>query len=102
MRTWTKETDKIFFDMWGHGEPEGIAAAVNAWHRSNATRKGDSLAPITTARGVMYHALKHGLLHQADVDAYDKQQKSERAKRQYISAKISQIVLARDGNQCLL
>jgi len=102
MRTWTKETDKIFFEMWEHSEPDEIATIVNDWHRSNAQSKGYSLAPFTTARGVMYHALKHGLILQSDVEAYDKQQKSERAKRQYISAKVYQLVLERDGNQCLL
>jgi hypothetical protein len=102
MRTWIKETDQIFFEMWEHGEPEEIATRVNDWHTDNAKRKGNSLAPVTTARGVMYRALKHGLILQSDVDAYDKQQKSERAKRQYISAKVSRLVLERDGNNCLL
>jgi hypothetical protein len=102
MRTWTKETDQLFFEMWEHAQPEEIAARVNDWHESNAKSKGLSFAPVTTARGVMYHALKHGLIPQSDVDAYDKQQSSDRNKRKYISTKVAQVVLERDGNKCLL
>jgi hypothetical protein len=102
MRTWTKETDQIFFEMWEHGEPEEIAARVNDWHRSNAKMKGLSFSPVTTARGVMFHALKLGLILPSDVEAFDKQQKRDRSKRRYVSATVSQVVLKRDGNQCLL
>ena len=102
MRIWTKETDKIFFEMWDHCEPEEIATLVNDWLSSNAKSKGYSLVPVTTTRGVMYHALKHRLILRSDVDAFDEQQKRERAKRQYISAKVFKVVLERDSNKCLL
>jgi len=82
MRIWTKEADKIFFERWGHSEPDEIAILVNDWFSNNARSKGHGFTPVTTARGVMYHALKHGLILQSDVDAFDKQQKSERRKRE--------------------
>ena len=102
MRIWTKETDKIFFEMWGHCEPDEIAKSVNNWLGSYAKSKGYGSSPVTTARGVMYHALKHGLILQSDVDAFDKHQKMERAKRQYVSVKVREEILERDGKKCLL
>ena len=102
MNTWTKETDKIFLEMWGKSSPDEIAVVVNNWHRDKSLSKGDGLSTRTTARGVMYHALKFGLVSLEEVSAFDKQQKSERAKRGHISNKISQIILQRDNNQCLL
>lgn len=102
MNTWIKETDKMFFEMWGHSSPAEIATAVNNWHSGNSQAKGDRFAPMTTARGVMYRALKHGLVSSAEVSAYDKQQKKDRSKRGYISNKVRQAVLQRDGNKCLL
>lgn len=88
--------------MWGNNSPTEIAAAVNNWHSNFSQIKGAGFSPITTARGVMFHALKFGLISSADVSAFDKQQKSDRGKRSYISNKIRQEVLLRDGNQCLL
>lgn len=102
MNTWTKETDEIFLEMWGHNSPAEIAIAVNNWHSSIGKMKGANFSPMTTARGVMFHALKFGLISPADVSAFDKQQKSDRGKRGYISSKTRHEVLLRDGNQCLL
>ena len=100
MNTWTKETDKIFLELWGKSPLDEIARAVSNWHQDNA--KGNGLAPITTARGVMYHALKFGLVSSEEVSAFDKRHKSEYAKRKRIPKEISQTVLQRDNNQCLL
>jgi hypothetical protein len=102
MNTWTKETDKILLEMWGKSGPDEIAVAVSNWHRDNSLSKGGGHSPITTARGVMYHALKFGLVSSEEVSAFDKQQNSERAKRGYVSNEISRAVLQRDNNQCLL
>ncbi|MCJ7434714.1 MAG: HNH endonuclease [Anaerolineales bacterium] len=102
MTTWTKETDKIFLELWGHGSPAEIATVVNNWHSGNSRAKGHRLAPMTTARGVMYRALKHGLVSSAEVSAFDQQQKSDRAKRGYVSNEVRQAMIQRDGNKCLL
>ena len=39
MKTWTKETDEIFFKMWDHCDPDEIAIAVNDWHSKNVQEK---------------------------------------------------------------
>lgn len=102
MSTWNKETDKIFLALWGRNSPAEIAAAVNNWHSDDGKAKNARLLTITTARGVMYHALKLGLISPADVSIFDKQQTSDRQKRGYVSSKIRQAVLQRDNHQCLL
>lgn len=102
MSTWNKETDKIFLALWGRNSPAEIAAAVNNWHRHDSKTKNARLMTITTARGVMFHALKLGLISSAEVSIFDKQQKSDRQKRGYVSSKIRKTVLQRDHNQCLL
>jgi hypothetical protein len=102
MNTWNKETDKIFLEMWGRNSPAEIAVAVNNWHRDESKAKNAGFMTITTARGVMFHALKFGLISSAEVSTFDKQQKSDRQKRGYVSSKIRKAVLQRDNNQCLL
>ena len=102
MTTWNKETDKIFLAMWGRSSPAEIAAAVNDWHSDDTKAKNAKYATITTARGVMYHALKLGLISSAEVSIFDQQQKSDRQKRGYVSSKVRKAVLQRDNNQCLL
>lgn len=101
MTTWNKETDKIFLELWGRSSPAEIAAAVNDWHSNDSKAKNARYATITTARGVMYHALKLGLISSAEVNIFDQQQKSDRQKRGYVSSKIRQAVLQRDHHQCL-
>ena len=101
MSTWNKATDAIFLAMWGSNSPAEIAVAVNNWHREDSKAKNVGLAIVTTTRGVMYHALKLGLISVAEVSAFDKQQKSDRQKRGYVSSKTRAAVLQRD-NQCLL
>lgn len=101
MSTWNKATDKIFLAMWGGNSPAEIAVAVNDWHREDSKAKGIGLAIATTARGVMYHALKLGLISEAEVSAFDKQQKSDRGKRGHVSNKNRAAVFQRD-QQCLL
>jgi len=101
MTTWNKETDKIFLAMWGGNSPAEIAVAVNRWHRDDSKAKNNSFATVTTARGVMYHALKLGLISPAEVDIFDKQQTRDRQKRGYVSSKIRTAVLQRDHHQCL-
>jgi len=100
MNTWNKETDKIFLEMWGKSSLDEISAAVGNWHRDHA--KEDGFALSTTARGVMYHALKFGLVSSEEVSAFDKQHKSEYAKRKRIPKEIMRTVLQRDNHQCLL
>ena len=102
MTTWNKETDKIFLELWGRSSPAEIAVAVNNWHSDDSKAKNAKYATITTARGVMYHALKFGLISSEEVSIFDKQQKSDRQKRGYVSSKIHQAVLQRDNHQCLL
>lgn len=102
MSTWNKETDKIFLAMWGYNSPDEIAAAVNNWHEDDGKAKNARLLTITTARGVMYHALKFGLISSAEVAIFDKQQNSDRQKRGHVSSKMRQAVLQRDHHQCLL
>lgn len=101
MSTWNKETDRIFLEMWGRNSPAEIAAAVNNWHRDDGKAKNARLLTITTARGVMYHALKLGLISSAEVSNFDQQQKSDRQKRGYVSSKVREAVLQRDHRQCL-
>lgn len=101
MTTWNKETDKIFLELWGHNSPAEIAAAVNDWHSADSKAKNASFATITTARGVMYHALKLGLISSAEVSRFDKEQKRDRQKRGYISSQNRKAVLQRDNHQCL-
>lgn len=101
MTTWNKETDKIFLAMWGYNSPAEIAAAVNNWHWDDSQAKNAGFATVTTARGVMYHALKFGLISSAEVTIFDQEQKSDRQKRSYVSSKIRKAVLQRD-HQCLL
>jgi predicted RNA-binding Zn-ribbon protein involved in translation (DUF1610 family) len=101
MTTWNKETDKIFLELWGRNSPAEIAAAVNDWHSADSKAKNAGWATVTTARGVMYHALKLGLISSAEVSIFDQQQKSDRQKRSYVSSKIRQAVLQRDHHQCL-
>lgn len=88
--------------MWGRASPAEIAAAVNLWHSDDSKAKNARYAIITTARGVMYHALKLGLISSVEVSIFDQQQKSDRQKRGYVSSKIRKAVLQRDNNQCLL
>ena len=102
MSTWNKETDKIFLELWGRASPAEIAVAVNHWHEADGKAKNARLITVTTARGVMYHALKFGLISSAEVDIFDQQQKSDRQKRGYVSSKIRKAVLQRDHHQCLL
>ena len=102
MTTWNKETDKIFLAMWGHSSPAEIATAVNDWHSDDGKAKNARLLTVTTARGVMYHALKLGLVSSAEVSLFDQQQRSDRQKRGYISSKIRKAVLQRDHHQCLV
>ncbi len=102
MTTWNKETDKIFLALWGRNNPDEIAAAVNDWHSADGKVKNARLLTVTTARGVMYHALKLGLISSEEVSLFDQQQKSDRYKRGYISSKVRQAVLQRDQHQCLL
>ncbi len=102
MTTWTKETDKIFLELWGHSSPAEIAAAVNEWHSDNNRAKEHRFTQMTTARGVIFHALKHGLISSEQVNAFDKQQRSDRAVRGRISDQARQTVILRDGNKCLL
>lgn len=102
MTTWNKETDKIFLELWGGNSPAEIAAAVNDWHRDDGKAKNARLLTITTARGVMYHALKLGLISSEEVSLFDQQQKNDRYKRGYISSKVRKTVLQRDNHQCLL
>ena len=101
MTTWNKETDKIFLELWGRSSPAEIAAAVNDWHRADGKAKNARLLTVTTARGVMYHALKLGLISSAQVTIFDQQQKSDRQKRSYVSSKIRTAVLERDHHRCL-
>jgi predicted restriction endonuclease len=101
MTTWNKETDKIFLALWDSKSPAEIAAAVNAWHSDDSKAKNARYATITTARGVMYHALKLGLISSAEVSLFDQQQKSDRQKRSYISSNIRKAVLHRDHHHCL-
>jgi len=101
MSTWNKETDKIFLELWGRSNPDEIATAVNDWHSADSKAKNANWATVTTARGVMYHALKLGLITSAEVSSFDKQQKSDRQRRGYVSSKIRQTVLQRDHHQCL-
>jgi predicted RNA-binding Zn-ribbon protein involved in translation (DUF1610 family) len=101
MSTWNKETDKIFLALWGRSSPAEIATAVNDWHREDGNAKNARLLTITTARGVMYHALKLGLISSAEVSRFDQQQKSDRQKRGYVSSNIRKAVLERDHHQCL-
>jgi len=101
MTTWNKETDKIFLELWGRSSPAEIAAAVNDWHSADSKAKNAKYATITTARGVMYHALKLGLISSAEVTIFDQQQKSDRQKRSYVSSNIRNAVLQRDHHQCL-
>lgn len=101
MTTWNKETDKIFLELWSRNSPAEIAAAVNDWHSEDSKAKNAKYATITTARGVMYHALKLGLISSAEVSIFDQQQKSDRQKRSYVSSKVRKAVLQRDNNQCL-
>jgi predicted restriction endonuclease len=102
MSTWNKETEKILLELWGRNSSAEIAAAVNNWHRDDGKAKNARLLTITTARGVMYHALKLGLISSAEVDLFDQQQKSDRQKRGYVSSKMRQAVLQRDHHQCLV
>lgn len=102
MSTWNKETDKIFLELWGHSSPADIAAAVNHWHSDDGKAKNARLLTVTTARGVMYHALKLGLITSAEVSLFDQQQKSDRQKRGYVSSQIRAAVLERDHHQCLV
>lgn len=101
MTTWNEETDKIFLELWGRSSPAEIATAVNNWHSDDSKAKNARYATITTARGVMYHALKLGLISSAEVSVFDQQQKSDRQKRGYVSSKIRKAVLQRDHHQCL-
>ena len=87
MTTWNKETDKIFLERWGRSSPAEIAAAVNDWHSDDSKAKNAAYATITTARGVLYHALKLGLISSAEVSIFDQQQKSDRQKRSYSNKK---------------
>ena len=102
MSTWNKATDKIFLELWGRSSPDEIAAAVNDWHSADSKARNARLTTFTTARGVMYHALKLGLISAAEVSLFDQRQKSDRQKRGYVSSKIRKEVLQRDSNQCLL
>jgi hypothetical protein len=102
MTTWNKETDKIFLELWDRSSPAEIATAVNDWHSDDGKAKNARLLTVTTARGVMYHALKLGLISSAEVSIFDQQQKSDRQKRGYVSSKVRKAVLQRDNNQCLL
>ena len=102
MTIWTKETDKIFLELWGHSSPAEIAAAVNDWHSGINRAKEQRVTPMTTARGVIFHALKHGLISSEQVSAFDKQQRSDRALRGRISDQARQAVILRDGSKCLL
>ena len=101
MTTWNKETDKIFLALWGHNSPDEIAAAVNEWHSADGKAKNAKLITVTTARGVMYHALKLELISPAEVGAFDKQQRNDRQKRGYVSSQIRKAVQERDQHQCL-
>jgi len=101
MTTWNKETDKIFLELWGRSSPAKIAASVNDWHSADGKAKNARLLTVTTARGVMYHALKLGLISSAEVAIFDKQQTRDRQKRGYVSSKIRTAVLQRDDYQCL-
>src|SRR3989304_6581309 len=96
MTTWNKKTDKIFLELWGRNSPAEIAAAVNNWHRDDGKAKNARLLTVTTARGVIFHALKLGLISSAEVSLFDQQQKSDRQKRGYVSSKIRKAVLQRD------
>jgi hypothetical protein len=102
MSTWNKETDKIFLELWSCKSPAEIAVAVNHWHSDDGKAKNARLLTVTTARGVMYHALKLGLISSAEVSLFDQQQKSDRQKRGYVSSKIRKAVLQRDHHQCLV
>ena len=101
MTTWNKATDKVFLAMWGHNSPAEIAAAVNDWHSADSKAKNARFAILTTARGVMYHALKLGLVSSEEVSAFDKRQNSDRRKRGFVSSKTRTAVLQRDQYQCL-
>lgn len=101
MTTWNKATDKIFLELWGHNSPAEIAAAVNDWHSADGKAKNARFTTCTTARGVMYHALKLGLVSPEEVSLFDKRQKSDRQKRGYVSSQIRTAVLQRDQHQCL-
>ena len=101
MTTWNKETDRIFLELWGRSSPVDIATAVNNWHSADSKAKNAGFATVTTARGVMYHALKLGLISSAEVDIFDQQQRKDRQKRGYVSSKIRNAVLQRDQHQCL-
>lgn len=88
--------------MWGHNSPAEIAAAVNNWHSADSQAQNARFTTFTTARGVMYHALKLGLISSEEVSVFDKQQKSDRQKRGHVSSQIRTAVLQRDHHQCLL
>lgn len=88
--------------MWGYNSPDEIAIAVNNWHWDDSQAKNAGFATVTTARGVMYHALKFGLISPEEVSIFDQQQKSDRQKRGYVSSKMRKAVLQRDNHQCLL
>lgn len=88
--------------MWGRNNPAEIAAAVNNWHSADSKTKNARYATITTARGVMYHALKLGLISSAEVSCFDQQQRRDRQKRGYISSQNRKAVLQRDNHRCLL
>jgi len=102
MTTWNKETDKIFLELWGRNSLAEIATAINKWHSDDGKAKNARLLTVTTARGVMYHALKLGLISSAEVNLFDQQQKSNRQKRGYVSSQIRKAVLQRDNHHCLL
>ena len=101
MTTWNKATDQIFLALWGSKSPAEIAAAVNEWHSADGKAKNASLLTVTTARGVMYHALKLGLVPVEEVNLFDKQQRRDRQQRGYVSTQVGEAVLQRDQYHCL-
>jgi len=102
MRIWVQETKQIIIDMWGQHSPVEIAEQVNLWHKRSAIAKGHQKWPVTTDAGVMYQAAKLGYIALDEADAYTKQRKKIRARKNYVPQKVRAAVLQRDGHKCLL
>ena len=102
MRIWVEETKQILTKMWGRQTVLEIAEAVNLWYENDTNTKGKNMRPVTTDAGVMYQAAKLGYISKDEAEAYHKQRKKIKSKKNYISKKIRSVVLQRDGNKCLL
>jgi hypothetical protein len=95
---WTEQAKQIVIDNWPRNSPTEIRLFVLEYCKERALKSGRTVFMMPTVGGILYQALDHGLIDEAEYEQLRKNQ----PQKEPVPRDIKIQIMVRDGGRCLV